>query len=97
MLRCEALNSATALPGNSRLLTSQSSAFFREPGTPRAYSGEQISRPAAHPPPQLEHAGWRSLAIEVRIEMGQAREAAVELHLDILRRQLPGRLQQRGI
>ena len=33
------LISAIGLPGNSALLTSQSNAFFSEPGTPRAYSG----------------------------------------------------------
>src|ERR1041385_956237 len=44
--RSDAWNRATGLPGNTSLLTSQSSAFLNEPGIPRAYSGEEISRPS---------------------------------------------------
>src|SRR5262249_18296616 len=47
--RGDVLISATGLPGNSRLATSQSSAFFITPATPRAYSGLEISRRS--PPP----------------------------------------------
>src|SRR5262245_33096630 len=39
--RDEVLITATGFPGNSKLLTSQSSAFFNEPGRPRAYSGDE--------------------------------------------------------
>jgi hypothetical protein len=46
MERGEVLISAIGLPGNSALLTSQSKAFFSEPGTPRAYSGDEINRPS---------------------------------------------------
>ena len=47
--RGEVFSSATALPGNSALATSQSSAFFRHPGTPCAYSGLEISSASARP------------------------------------------------
>jgi hypothetical protein len=40
---------AIGFSGNSELLTSQSSAFFNEPGMPRAYSGDEISIPSAMP------------------------------------------------
>ena len=44
--RGEVLTSAIGLPGISALLTSQSKAFFSEPGMPRAYSGDEINRPS---------------------------------------------------
>jgi len=45
--RGEVWMTATGFSGNSELLTSQSNAFFNEPGMPRAYSGDEISRPSA--------------------------------------------------
>src|SRR5277367_5333167 len=45
--RGDVLIRATGFSGNSGLLTSQSSAFFNEPGNPRAYSGDEINRPSA--------------------------------------------------
>lgn len=45
----DGLTSATGIPGNSKLLTSQSSAFLREPGTPCAYSGVEMSSASASP------------------------------------------------
>lgn len=45
----DALNSATGLPGNSSLLTSQSSMFLNAPGIPRAYSGHETNSPSAGP------------------------------------------------
>jgi len=43
----EVLKSAIGFPGNSKLPTSQSSMFLKEPGIPRAYSGQEIRRPSA--------------------------------------------------
>src|SRR5881392_1900523 len=43
----EALITATGLFTNSPDDTTQSSAFFKDPGTPLAYSGEHISTPLA--------------------------------------------------
>src|ERR1700722_10589998 len=45
--RGEVLISAIGFPGNWELLTSQSRAFFNEPGNPRAYSGAEINSPSA--------------------------------------------------
>jgi hypothetical protein len=45
--RGDALISATGLPYNSPLLTTQLSTFLRAPGTPWAYSGLEIKTPSA--------------------------------------------------
>jgi hypothetical protein len=41
------LTRATGLPITSVALTSQSRAFFKEPGTPWAYSGDEMTIPSA--------------------------------------------------